>query len=83
MQGRQSVDQTKAKLPCPTSHCRWGHAHLGGMQRILRDRVFQGGTIAVASAMDGQAPGGTHGAVLLDVIIALQNLHRGPDQWTS
>lgn len=69
--------KAEAELPCPTSHCYWGHAHLGGVQRILRDVGFQGSKIAMASCAEGQAPGGAHGTVLLDVMVVLEDLQGG------
>ena len=64
----------QSQAPCPTSHCGWGHAHLGGVQGVLGDVVLQAGAIAVASRPERQAPGRAHRAVLLDVAVASQDL---------
>lgn len=73
--GRGICQPRQNQPPCPTSRCCWGHAHLGGIQGILGDVVLHGSTIAVASHPESQAPGWAHGAVLLNIIVALQDLH--------
>lgn len=75
--GEGSAAQEEARLPCLTSHCSWGHTHLGGVQGTLGDVVLQGGAVAVASSPECQAPGRAHGAVLFDIIVALQDLQGG------
>lgn len=64
----------QSQAPCPTSHCGWGHAHLGGVQGVLGDVVLQARAIAVALRPERQAPGWAHRAVLLDVVVASQDL---------
>lgn len=68
-EGTAGYDRSRAPLfPLPR-YC-WGRAHLGDMQGVLRDVVLQGGTIAVASCPERQAPGRAHGAVLFNIVVA-------------
>lgn len=68
-EGTAGYDRSRAPLLPLPRYCR-GCAHLGDMQGVLRDVVLQGGTIAVASRPERQAPGRAHGAVLFNIVVA-------------